>query len=201
MKTLAFIALISMAYFVVSIVVLHFLRSDINPIKQATGYYAIGPHRLLMTSAFFSVGLASLIVAVGLYKGTVPSARSLMGLVLLGIWVIGVLIATCFPLNPEGTPMTVLNRIRRISTPFTFLCLTLGVMLVSRSFKFDENWYPIYRLSFVLSWLMLVLFITTVVNVLTRSDFLGLLQRISLATFAIWFLVVAVRLMIIGGSG
>lgn len=201
MKTLAFVAWISMAYFVVSIVVLHFLRSDLNPIKQATGYYAIGPHRLLMTSAFFSMGLASLVMIMGLYKGMVSSAWSRAGLVLLGIWIVGLLVAMCLPLNPEGTPMTVSNRIRRISTPVTFLCLTLGIMLVSRSFKLDDNWYPVYRLSIVLSWLMLVMFMATVVNVLTKSGFLGLLQRISLAMFSIWIFIVAARLMTIAGSG
>lgn len=196
MKTCAVVALISIAYFSVSIVVLHFLRSDVNPVKEATGYYAIGPYGLLMSSALFTLGLASLGVVVGLYEG-MDTARSSLGLLLLGIWVIGVLVALCFPLNPEGTPMTILNRIRRTSTPISFLCLTLGILLVSRSFRLDANWCPIHHLSILVAWLMVAMFFATVVNILTRSGFLGLLQRISLAAFVLWILVVAIHLIII----
>jgi hypothetical protein len=126
MKTLAFIALISITYFVIGLIILHFLRSDINPVKQATAYYAVGAHRFIMTSVFFSVFVASVALLIGFYQGIMASARSNLGLVLLGLWSAGVLVALCFPINPEGVPMTIPARIHRMSTPAIFLCLTLG---------------------------------------------------------------------------
>ncbi len=66
---LATVGLASMAYFVVIIVALHFLRPDYNPIRQPTSEYAVGPYGSLMTSAFFSMSLASWALVIGLYQG------------------------------------------------------------------------------------------------------------------------------------
>jgi hypothetical protein len=200
MKTLAFIALISITYFVIGLIILHFLRSDINPVKQATAYYAVGAHRFIMTSVFFSVFVASVALLIGFYQGIMASARSNLGLVLLGLWSAGVLVALCFPINPEGVPMTIPARIHRMSTPAIFLCLTLGIIFISRSFRQDSNWYPIYHSASVLSWLMLVTFIATFVVAITKTGFLGLAQRASLAIFAIWVIVVAARMLVVAGG-
>ena len=51
----ATIALVGVAYFAVIIVVLHFLRPDLNPIRRPTSEYAVGRYGFLMTSAFFSM--------------------------------------------------------------------------------------------------------------------------------------------------
>ena len=53
MARVATIALVGVAYFAVIIVVLHFLRPDLNPISSPTSEYAVGPYGFLMTSAFF----------------------------------------------------------------------------------------------------------------------------------------------------
>ena len=63
----ATIALVGAAYFVVIIVVLHFLRPDLNPIRRPTSEYALGQYGFLMTSAFFSMSLASFALVIGLY--------------------------------------------------------------------------------------------------------------------------------------
>ena len=86
MKQLTTLALISIAYFVAVIVTLHFLRPDLNPISRPTSEYAVGPYRFLMTTAFLSMSVASLSLVTGLYKGMPQSARSRIGLMLLGIW-------------------------------------------------------------------------------------------------------------------
>lgn len=83
----ATIALVSIAYFAVIIVVLHVLRPDHNPIRQPTSEYAVGPYGSLMTSAFFSMSVASLALAFGLYRG--DHSRDNLGLV-LGSWDSGV---------------------------------------------------------------------------------------------------------------
>src|SRR5687768_17196097 len=145
MKQLATLALISIMYFVVAIVILHFLRPDLNPINRPTSEYALGPYGFLMTTAFFSMSVASLSLVIGLYKGISPPARSRIGLILLGIWGVGVLVAMSFPIDPEGTERTITGTIHRINGPLVFLSLTVGTILVSRSFRRDENWRPLYR--------------------------------------------------------
>jgi Protein of unknown function (DUF998) len=86
----ATIALVGVAYFAVVIVVLHFLRPDLNPIRRPTSEYAVGQYGFLMISAFFSMSLASFALVIGLYQGVSQRARSPIGLAFLGIWAVGV---------------------------------------------------------------------------------------------------------------
>ena len=188
MKQLTTLALTGIAYFMAVIVTLHFLRPDLNPISRPTSEYAVGPYGFLMTTAFLSMSVASLSLAIGLYKGMPKSTRSRIGLILLGIWGVGVLVAMSFPINPEGTRPTITGIIHRINGPLTFLSLTIGTMLVSKSFKRDKNWRVIYRPALSLSVVMLVMFIITGVNMATDSGFEGLSQRVFLITFATWFI-------------
>jgi hypothetical protein len=191
---IATVAIVGIAYFAVIIVALHFLRPDLNPLSRPTSEYAVGPYGFLMTSAFFSMSLASFALVIGLYQGVSQRARSRIGLALLGIWAVGVLIAMIFPIDPEGAPQTISGTIHRINGPLTFLSLTAGTILVSRRFKQDENWRPFHRTALILSLTMVAVFIATFVNIATGSDFAGLCQRTFLAAFVTWFFLTAMRL-------
>ncbi len=194
MKQLTTLALIGIAYFVIVIVTLHFLRPDLNPISRPTSEYAVGPYEFLMTTAFLSMSIASLSLVIGLYKGIPRSARSRIGLILLGIWGVGVLVAMSFPIDPEGSRQTITGIIHRINGPLGFLSLTLGSVLVSKSFGRDKHWRPIYRSALSLSLIMLVTFIITAVNMTTDSGFGGLSQRIFLIVFTTWFILTTLHL-------
>jgi hypothetical protein len=193
MKTLTTLALIGIAYFVAVIVILHFLRPDLNPISRPTSEYAVGQYGFLMTTAFLGMSMASLSLVTALYKGMPHSARSRIGLMLLGVWAVGVLVAMSFPINPEGTTQTATG-IHRINGPLTFLSLTMGTILVSKSFSRDKNWQPIYRSALSLSVVMLVMFIITGVNIAIASGFEGLCQRVFLIMFATWFILTTLHL-------
>jgi Protein of unknown function (DUF998) len=191
---IATVATVGVAYFAAIIVVFHFLRPDLDPVSRPTSEYAVGPYGFLMTSAFFSMSLATFALVIGLYQGVSQPARSEIGLGLLGIWAVGVLIAMIFPIDPEGAPQTISGTIHRINGPLAFLSLTAGAILVSQRFKHDEEWRPFHRTALILSLIMLALFIATLVNIVTGAGFAGLCQRIFLAAFATWFFLTATRL-------
>lgn len=180
--------------FSVIVVALHLLRPDLNPISRPTSAYAVGPYSFLMTSAFFSMGLASLALVVGLFQGVPHAALSRTGLAFLGMWSLGVLIAMLFPMDPEGVPQTISGTIHQAAGPFTFLSLTIGITLVSRRFKHDEVWYPFHRTALVLSMIMLVTFTATFLSFIIGTELFGLFQRIALATAVVWMLLTAARL-------
>lgn len=194
MKKLTTLALIGIAYFVIVIVTLHFLRPDLNPISRPTSEYAVGPYGFLMTTAFLSMSVASLSLVIGLYKGIPQSARSRIGLILLGIWGVGVLVAMSFPINPEGSRQTITGLIHRINGPLVFLSLTIGTILVSKSFRRDKHWRAIYRSALSLSLVMLVTFIITGVTMTTDSGFGGISQRVFLIVFTTWFILTTLHL-------
>jgi hypothetical protein len=188
------VAIASIAYFVVIIVALHFLRPDLNPISRPTSEYAVGAYGYLMTSAFFSMSLASWALVIALYQGVPSPARSPVGLSLLVVWAVGVLIAMLFPIDLDGAPQTMAGTIHAINGPLTFLSLTLGVILVSWRFKHHTEWRSFYRLAVILSLVMLLEFIAVPVARATESGLAGLAQRIFLVTFETWFVITAMRL-------
>jgi len=194
MKLLTTIALIAISYFVVVIIALHFLRDDLNPVSNPTSQYAVGRYGFLMTTAFISMSVASFSLLIGLYKEISKPAQSRIGLILLGIWAAGVLVAMLFPINPEGTDATTTNIIHRINGPLVFLSLSLGAVLVSKSFRKDVNWRPFYRTGLTLSLAMLLFFVITGVNVALESGFEGLCQRVFLVVFSTWFILTVLHL-------
>jgi len=194
MKQLTTIALIGISYFVIVIIGLHFLRDDLSPMSNPTSQYAVGRYGFLMTTAFFSMSVASFSLLIGLYKRIPKPAQSRIGLILLGIWAFGVLIAMLFPINPEGTEATTTSVIHRINGPLTFLSLSVGATLVSRSFRKDKNWRPFYRTALTLSFAMLLFFIITGINVALKSGFEGLCQRVFLVVFSTWFILTTMHL-------
>ncbi len=99
-----------------------------------------------------------------------------MGLILLGIWGVGMLLAGIFPANDVGstvthmttvliagifpvevqaTPETLFSWLHIFAILGSLFSLSLAAILLSRRFKQDENWHPIHRLAFLLAVLML----------------------------------------------
>jgi hypothetical protein len=194
LKTIAMTAIAAIVYFVVVILALHFLRPDLDPIRQPTSQYAVGPYGFLMTSAFFSMSIASFALVIGLYQSVSQPALSRVGLTLLGLWGVGVLIAMLFPIDPEGSPQTIAGTIHRINGPLSFLYATLGTTLLSGRFKQDEAWRSLYRPAVILSLVIVATFIAGGVSIATDSGLAGLTQRIDLAALVTWILLTAARL-------
>jgi len=188
MKQTSTIALICIAYFAFAIVALHFLRPDLNPLSRPTSEYAVGEYGFLMSTAFFSMSVASFSLLIGLYKGISKPAQSRIGLILLGIWGTGVLVAMMFPINREGTDLTTVNIIHRTNGPLIFLCLSVGAVLISRRVRLDDKWQSFYRTALTLSLIMLALFFITGANIAAKSGFEGLCQRTFLLVFVTWFI-------------
>ena len=172
---------------------LHFLSPDSDPIQRPTSEYAVGPYGYIMTSAFIALSVASWALVIGLSRDLAEPAKSRVGLVFLGVFAIGLLVAATFPIDLEGAPQTLAGTIHQINGPLTFLSLVVGINLVSRKLKHDERWHPTHRLASVLALVMIPEFLAGGLAA-ARETGAGIAQRILVATFATWFLVIAMRL-------
>lgn len=144
-QLIATFALICIYLFIILITALHFLPTGYDPLRSPTSEYAVGNYGYLMRSAFVFMSAGCFALLVGLYKGSSRSSRLKTGLILLGIWAIGALIAMIFPIAPEGTLSNTADKIHRTNGPITFLCLTLGTIFISLSFRRDESWRSIFQ--------------------------------------------------------
>jgi hypothetical protein len=187
-RQLSVVALIFIIYFAAIIIILHFLRPDVNPAGSPTSEYAVGPYGFLMSSAFVSMSIATFSLLVGLNRAIYKSAPYRAARVLFVIWGLGLFIALFFPINPDGTELTTKNLIHRINGPIIFFCVSVAVLLFAISFKRDERWRPIYAAAFTLALLMLVLFVAVGIAVANKAGVEGLLQRIFLLLLITWFI-------------
>jgi hypothetical protein len=189
---LATLAIVGIGYFLVAVVTLHFLRPDYNPISRAVSQYAVGPYGFLMTSAFFSLSLGSLALVIGLFHGVSETGRSWIGLVLLGIWGVGIFIAGIFSTDLNGAPQTNSGQIHVMASVFSFFSLILAALLLSWRFKNDEKWSSFHRPALMFALLMLLAFVGLFVYI--NTGFGGLSQRIFIVAFLLWLLPTAARL-------
>ena len=188
------ISLTAISAFAILIIVLHFLRPDLDPIHRPTSEYAVGEFSYLMTTAFFCMSIATFALVVSLNKTIGRKAKSLIGLIFLTVWAVAVLVALSFPIDPEGAPTTTAGRIHQTNGPIAFLSLTIGVFLVSIRFKHDENMRSLYHTALILSLIMLLLFISVAVSLSIGLGLEGIFQRIYLIVVIVWFILVLIRI-------
>lgn len=176
----ATIALISFAYFVIAVVALHFLNPSYTLTSSMVGNYDLGSYELLIASTFFSLGLGSLALVLGLFQVMLPAVRSRIGLLLLGIWGVGIFIAGIFPANEAGStvphmttvliagifpveveayPETEFSFMHILAILGSFFSLTFAAILLSWGFKQDERWRRFHPLSLFLALVMLAVLI------------------------------------------
>ncbi|MDQ3931600.1 MAG: DUF998 domain-containing protein [Actinomycetota bacterium] len=191
---MATVAIAGTAGFLVLIGALHVLSPDFDPIQRPTSEYAVGPFGYLMTAAFVAMSAATWALIIGLARDLPKHARSRLGLGFLGVWAIGLLVAAAFPIDLDGAPPTVAGAIHSINGPLTFISLVIGMNLVSHRFGRDSRWLPIQRIARPLALLVIVEFVAGGVAAATETG-AGIAQRILLATFSAWFILVAARLL------
>jgi hypothetical protein len=214
----ATIALIAFAYFVISVTALYFLNPAYSLIRSFVGNYDLGVYEFIIASTFFSLGLGSLALVIGLYQGMPQSARSWIGLLLLVIWGMGMLIAGIFPANDGGstvphmitvllagvfpvevqaTPETVFSFIHIIAILGSLFSLSLAAIVLSRRFKHEEKWRSIYRFSLILALVMIAasILLFQAIFLFIRTEFWFSLS-LKLLTFSslLWLFLIATHL-------
>lgn len=220
-KRSATIALLGIAYFFIVDITLYVLKPGYELILASAGDYDVGSYGLLVASAFFGLGLGSLALVIGLFQGVSRSGRSWIGLLLLGIWGAGMLIAGIFPASNAGStvphmttvriagifpveveayPDTRFGWIHLLAMLWSFFSLTLATILLSWRFKQDENWHRFHRLALILA------LVTLAASLLFFPPFLypsllgytslrpGIFIVTGLLTGLIWLLLTATRL-------
>ena len=186
-------AVTATTYFLLVIIVLHVLSPAIDPVNRPTSEYATGPFGYLMTSAFLALSLATWCLVFGVNRSLRPQGAQRVGLVFLGWFGIALWIAAAFPIDAEGAPRTVHGMVHGINGPLAFLSLTLATNVTSRLFRLHDRWRPVHRLASVLALLMIPAFIVTGALSAWGAG-AGIAQRVMIAIFASWFLIVGSRL-------
>ena len=188
---IATVSVIALSYFVSAVLLLHTLRTEINPAQHFLSEYALGHLGLLMTSAFVGLGLGALCLARALYRSTEGASRSKVGSSLLAVFGILTLFAALFPTDPRGAPLTTIGILHIVAGLISFLALIPAMWLISKHLKYDVRRRFSYRSLMALSLLALAAFVAFLI--FQGSLNAGLFQRAVVGTCVLWLLLTAIQ--------
>ncbi|HKF35532.1 MAG TPA: DUF998 domain-containing protein [Ktedonobacteraceae bacterium] len=196
----ALIATGGIVYFIVAVVALHVLRPELNPIRHAVSNYAIGPFGFLMTSAFFTLALSECALALGLARSLTTSRAALASVLLLYLAGAGMAVTGIFPgdvksLHPPATTTAVIHW---TGASISFLSLMIATFLLSSCYKSDVRWQSFHHLAFALA--VIIVLALGIFGILAIAGWVGIGERIYIATSVLWLLLVSMRLRSIAAS-
>lgn len=185
------ITVVGIAYFVVAVSVLHFLRPEYNPINHAVSNYAVGPFGYLMTSAFYVLALSVMVLAASLSFSIALNMASRVAILLLCLSSCGIVVMGIFPgdVHALHPPATISGMIHWSAAAFAFLCIMVAAFLLASSFKTDNRFQRFQRPCFVLAMAMIGALL--LYGVLALVGWIGIGQRIYLAVCLLWLLLLA----------
>jgi len=189
----SYITLSSVVYYAGAILVLHLLRTDLDPAYRYLSEYAVGRYGVLMTSTCFVLSAGSLALSIGLWRSVSSKLRFLPGLLFWLVWALAVLLAGVFTGDLQGTPHTRIGQIHEQMGMIAFPSATVAVALISMPLRWDEKWNSVWRVAVLLSVVVIIAFF--VLDRFGQADLGGLDQRIFLAATLIWMSILGRKLL------
>ncbi len=179
---LSLAAVIGTTYWLLTVALLHLLRTDYDPLEHTISNYATGSYGYLMSAAFMVWGISILALGASVLLGFRPRPRA--GGVLLIVAGIAIFFAGVFKgdviTQASPTTTTTSGGIHDLASMVFFLSLIVTMFVMARSFKKNPRWVQLRWLSVILAaatTITLVAFIAT-----SGTAVAGLVQRV----FAIW---------------
>ncbi len=102
-KTIATISLLGFVLFLVIVCSLHFLRPDKNILTCFVSEYAVGNYSWLLTTSYNLLAASATLLLIGLVLNNDSSKSSF---ITLGLFCIGILLASVFPTDVPVVPPT-----------------------------------------------------------------------------------------------
>lgn len=181
-------ALGCLMFFPAAVIALQVIQADDYSIaSQAMSELALGKAGWLMTLAFLALGSGTVLLGISI-RVSLPRARVLFGCLLLA----GALdvVSAIFRTNGAG-PETTSSSIHQLAGLSTFVLITTGMFASVRTFRRDAAWrsfaFP------TLAWAAASVATFFLVPIIGDANF-GVAQRIFVAVWLSWLIVLAARL-------
>jgi hypothetical membrane protein len=173
-------------------VLLHVVRTDLDPVRQVMSEYANGRFGWFMTAAFYAMGLACIALAVRLGRGIERRRLSAAVRVLLGLGGLGLILAGVFEVERPAVPDTFEEIIHSDATLAAFTLIITAMLLFAVVCRRDPRWSDFSVLATVLA------IIAAVAGAFSpfagQTTWSGLAQRLLGLTVVAWLLLCAMHL-------
>lgn len=187
-KIIALISLLGFILFLFIMLSLHFLRPDKNMLTCFVSEYAVGNYSWLLTTSYDVLAASATLLLIGLVLNNDSSKSSI---ITLGLFCIGILLASVFPTDVPVVHPTKTGIIHCIAALIGLISLGISMIIWGSVFKNNENWKSFAKLSIYFGAISLVLFI---IHFVSPIPIKGLTQRILLVWDISWLLLVSSKL-------
>ena len=167
--------------FALVVIVLHIVRTDVDPLTRGVSRYAVGPHGYVVNGAFLLLALALVETGIG-FRRVAPNVGTI-GVWLLWASAVGMALVALFPLRSADSPGAE-NLPHQLGGMIFFLATAAATVVLSRATG---------RLT-VVAWsiaaVVTVYFLSIGVRPLGLAGIRGLLQRACFAAIVTWLVLV-----------
>jgi len=174
-------------YFVLALLLMHAIRPDYTIVDHMISDYAVGRSGWIMTTAFASLSLGCLALAIGLFRDGPKSLLGRIGAALLVVVFAGLIVTALFPTDLETAPSTHTGDIHTLSFQVNVVSILVSTLCLALSYGGDAVWHrrrmPALIFAGFLSLALVVQFLT-----LHRGAPYGITNRLFVAVLMAWLI-------------
>ncbi len=188
--------------FLLLLFILHFLEPEFNGSGQLISLYELGAFGVLMSLAFFCVGVSALFLVVALWKD-VENRRGRVGLCWLALIGIAFIGAGIFAPDrgtglASSAPMSLAGTLHTISGLFVIFTAPVAFTVVGSSLRRTQQWSFIasrLRWTAVLAWIGLASFFVSLIIYTNNQQsatatLVSITNRFMVVTYCLWIMIV-----------
>jgi len=186
------VAFVGVAASFCGILVLHAVRSDVDPLREVMSHYANGSHGPVMSVVFYAFGVSAL--ALGFRLRTAIDRRGLTRIfpALLMLAGTSLILAGVFEVDRPLAPTTIEEVIHSNAAVAAFAMLVVAMLLFALACRDDDRWWSFRWTSAALA--LAATLAAAGTQSAGRSSGSGIVQRALAAAVLAWFLLTTFRL-------
>jgi len=188
------LALVGMATFMTSLIVLHLMGTDIDWMHGYVSYLANKPLGWVFITGTFVHGLGNLALTMGLRDALNPGRLRNWAVVLFGLAAVGILLTTLFPIEPPGQTPGTAGLAHRAFASATFALELAALFAFSAAFRRRRRWRRQQAVSLALS-VSAAVALTAFFIAIQVDIAPGLAERVALAVLLAWELWISFQLI------
>lgn len=153
------------------------------------------PNKKLLDKFIITSSILLLIFYLGLFWGINNGTGSIIGPILFTIsGLLGVLVALFFPLDTGGEMVTTRGKLHLILISLSGILTIAGMLALWFDLAVDTVWGTFATFSLISAILSLILVIAT--SFATKTNYLGLIERLMVSTYQIYYFVFALMVFL-----
>jgi hypothetical protein len=184
-RTFGFFGATSAIFLFALLILLHWLRSDLDPLNNYVSDYANGSYGIFFRIGLVLHGLGNIAIAMGVGTALTGSRAGQRGAMILGITALGIVVGGIFSIDPTGTLRTITGTIHTIAAETSFPIEAVALLFFAYAFRDTLRWNSFVNFTLgiaivgilCLTWLFIAVMTRTVPGLAERAVFLVFFVR------------------------